>query len=213
VASLLGMWDAAQSNPALGLEKSLQEGVMPPVLVGVPEQLGREEDVVRVELPELLSGDGGLSDPQLEGLGAPAQVTFQVSYEDRLKEAYRFASDGTASGPERRSPARHARAYGLCSMPRRQRNASSRPPATPGPTAKTQSRVESTTKQRSALGSALACSSQRRGLDHTTDPIGEQPLRALRRCGEGSPGAACGSQTCLDVSPATWRAKSPITRG
>jgi hypothetical protein len=34
------------------LEESLQDGGnAPPVLVGVPEQLGREEDVVRVELP------------------------------------------------------------------------------------------------------------------------------------------------------------------
>ena len=54
---------------------------------GYAEQLGREEDVVRVELPELLSGDGDLGDPQLERLHAPAQVSAEVSHEPRLHQA------------------------------------------------------------------------------------------------------------------------------
>lgn len=60
----LAISDLAQSNPALRSEESLQDGDdAPPVLVGVTEELSREEDVVRVELPELLSGDGDLGDP------------------------------------------------------------------------------------------------------------------------------------------------------
>jgi hypothetical protein len=40
-------------------EESLQDGGnTPPVLVGVPEQLSREKDSVRVELPKILSGHG-----------------------------------------------------------------------------------------------------------------------------------------------------------
>jgi hypothetical protein len=66
----------------------LQDGCdLPPVVVGVTEYLSGEEDVVRVELPELLSGDGDRCDPELEWLSLPAKVPFQIGYELRLDEA------------------------------------------------------------------------------------------------------------------------------
>ena len=43
--------------------------------------------MVRVELPELLTGDGDLGDPELEWPSLPAKVPFQVGYELRLDEA------------------------------------------------------------------------------------------------------------------------------
>jgi hypothetical protein len=42
---------------------------------------------VRVELPQVLSGDGDLGDPELEWPSLPARVSFQVGYEFRLDEA------------------------------------------------------------------------------------------------------------------------------
>lgn len=49
---------------ASGEKESLQDGGdAPPVLVGVTEQLGGDQDMVGVESPEFASGDGDLSDP------------------------------------------------------------------------------------------------------------------------------------------------------
>ena len=42
---------------------------------------------MRVELPELFSGDGDLGDPSLEWPSPAAKVSFQVSYEPRLDGA------------------------------------------------------------------------------------------------------------------------------
>ena len=50
-----------------------------PVLGGVPQQSGSDQDVVRMELPDLLSLDWDLGDPQVERLSFPRPGTFHVS--------------------------------------------------------------------------------------------------------------------------------------
>ena len=57
---------AATRSPtrASAEKESLQDGGdAPPVLVGVTEQLGDDQDMVGVESPEFASGDGDRSDP------------------------------------------------------------------------------------------------------------------------------------------------------
>ena len=49
------------------------------VLSGVPQQSGSDQDVVRMELPDLLSLDWDFGDPQVERLHCPRQDTFDVS--------------------------------------------------------------------------------------------------------------------------------------
>jgi len=49
------------------------------VLSGVPQQSGSDQDVVRMELPDLLSLDWDLGDPQVERLSFPRPGTFHVS--------------------------------------------------------------------------------------------------------------------------------------
>ena len=52
------------SAPVGRSEECLQYGCdLLLVFVGVTEELSGEEDVVRVELPELFAGDGDLGDP------------------------------------------------------------------------------------------------------------------------------------------------------
>jgi hypothetical protein len=50
-----------------------------PVLGGVPQQSGTDQDAVRAKLSELLSVDWDFSDPQGERLRCPRQGTFHVS--------------------------------------------------------------------------------------------------------------------------------------
>src|SRR5450759_3687710 len=57
-----------------------------PVLGGVPQQSGSDQDVVRAKLPELLPVDRDFGDPQVERLSCPRQGTFHVSDKLRLEQ-------------------------------------------------------------------------------------------------------------------------------
>jgi hypothetical protein len=57
-----------------------------PVLGGVPQQSGSDQDVVRAKLPELLPVDRDFGDPQVERLSSPRHGTFHVSDKLRLEQ-------------------------------------------------------------------------------------------------------------------------------
>ena len=67
-----------------------------PVLGGVPQQSGSDQDVVRMELPDLLSLDWDLGDPQVERLSFPRQGTFHVSDKPCLEQRADAAVHGRA---------------------------------------------------------------------------------------------------------------------
>jgi hypothetical protein len=67
-----------------------------PVLGGVPQQSGSDQDVVRAELPELLSVDWDLGDPQVERLSCPRQGAFHASDKPCLEQPADAALHGRA---------------------------------------------------------------------------------------------------------------------
>ena len=67
-----------------------------PVLGGVPQQSGTDQDVVRAKLPELLSQDWDFGDSQVEWPRCPGQGTFHASDKLGLEQRADAALHGRA---------------------------------------------------------------------------------------------------------------------
>src|SRR5665811_1096455 len=78
-------------------EQRLDDGYeLLPVLGGVPQQSGTDQDVVRAKLPELLSQDWDFGDSQVEWPRCPGQGAFHASDEFCLKQPTDAALHGCA---------------------------------------------------------------------------------------------------------------------
>ena len=78
-------------------EQGLDDGhELLPVLGGVPQQSGTDQDVVRAKLPELLSQDWDFGDSQVEWPRCPGQGPFHGSDKLRFEQRADAASHGRA---------------------------------------------------------------------------------------------------------------------